>query len=263
MKSLLKKILNKFGYTIVRFKENGIKYLDKSKDKNLAFYETGIGNFYLPLNNNDDIVANAIKHGIIFESEIVSTVYDYVKDGSIVLDIGANYGQMSILFSKKFPGCTVHSFEAQAFVFNIFEKNIKANNCINIIPYYKAVYVNSETNLIFSTPDFSKYGSYGSVGINMKTKEGIVVQSIAIDSIDFIAPISFMKIDIQGSDLFALRGAVNTIQKHRMPIIFEYEQNLQLEFGTSFQDYVNFFREINYRFESQILNNNFLMLPNL
>ncbi len=262
MKSIIKKVLNKFGYTIVRFKENGIKYLDVSVDKNLSYYKTSLGNYYLPLNSSDDIVANDIRGGIIFESEIVNTCYNYIKDGSIVLDIGANYGQMSILFSKKFPNCTIHSFEAQALVYNIFEKNIMANDCNNIIPYYNAVYSDSETKLIFSNPDFSKYGSYGSVGINLKSNEGVIVQSLAIDSIDFKEQISFMKIDIQGSDLFALRGAINTIKKHKMPIIFEYEQHLQLEFGTVFQDYVDFFREVNYRFEKQILSNNFLMIPN-
>ena len=58
-----------------------------------------------------------------------------------------------------------------------------------------------------------------------------------------------MKVDIQGSDLFALRGAVETIKRHRMPIIFEFYQPFQAEFRTSFQDYVEFVNSISYRFE--------------
>ena len=32
-----------------------------------------------------------------------------------------------------------------------------------------------------------------------------------------------MKIDVQGWDLKVLEGSVHTIEKNRMPIIFEYE----------------------------------------
>jgi Methyltransferase FkbM domain len=75
-----------------------------------------------------------------------------------------------------------------------------------------------------------------------------------------------MKVDIQGSDLFALRGAVETIKRHRMPILFEFEQQFQAEFGTSFQDYVDFVNSISYRFEKVVLvprplSINYLIVP--
>jgi hypothetical protein len=40
--------------------------------------------------------------------------------------------------------------------------------------------------------------------------------------------------------------ATETIKRHRMPIIFEFEQQFQAEFGTSFQDYVDFVNSISY-----------------
>ena len=80
-------------------------------------------------------------------------------------------------------------------------------------------------------------------------------------SININTPISFMKVDIQGSDLFALRGAVDTIKRHRMPIIFEFEQQFQAEFGTSFQDYVDFVNSISYRFERLVMDINYVIVP--
>ena len=56
-------------------------------------------------------------------------------------------------------------------------------------------------------------------------------------------------------------GAVETIKRHRMPIIFEFEQQFQAEFGTSFQDYVDFVNSISYRFENTVLNINYLIVP--
>ena len=85
-----------------------------------------------------------------------------------------------------------------------------------------------------------------------------------IDGLNINTPISFMKVDIKGSDLFALRGAVETIKRNRMPIIFEFEQQFQAEFGTSFQDYVDFVDSISYRFEKLVLEPesiNYLIVP--
>ena len=263
MKQFIKKLVNKAGYSISKYKETGHTYRDLSKEKEWSYFETDLGHFYLPRNSKNDIVAQAIRRGLIFESEIVSIAQRYIKENSIVLDVGSNYGQMSVIFSKCSDKVSVYSFEAQTFVFNILEKNIKANNCKNVIPIFKAVYNINDIELIFSKPDFKNYGSYGSVSINNHSSEGDRVKSITIDSLVFDKAISFMKIDVQGCDLFALQGAVNTIKKHKMPIIFEYEEGLQSYFGTCFQDYIDFFREVNYRFEKQILGCNYLMLPNL
>ena len=73
--------------------------------------------------------------------------------------------------------------------------------------------------------------------------------------------ISFMKIDVQGWDLKVLKGSIETIQKHRMPIIFEYENTLENKMNFKFDDFVIFFNKINYKFIT-VVNNNFLVMPN-
>ena len=56
----------------------------------------------------------------------------------MVLDVGSNYGQMFIIFSKTKNNEEVLSFEAQNFFFEILEKNIKINNA-NVLAYYNVV----------------------------------------------------------------------------------------------------------------------------
>jgi hypothetical protein len=46
-----------------------------------------------------------------------------------------------------------------------------------------------------------------------------------------------------------------------MPIIFEYEEQFQDEFNTSFADYENFTKSINYKIEDIITDINYLILP--
>ena len=180
--------------------------------------------------------------------EIFEAAKTFIKPNSIVLDVGANYGQMAIEFSKVAENTKVFAFEAQEMVFGVLQKNIEANNPKNINAFYNAVYDINGSEMFFPVPDLVKYSSYGSYGLDMKATSGKVVKSITIDSLQYDLPVSFMKIDIQGSDLAAMRGAVNTIAEHKMPIIFEYEEQFQADFSTSFQDYVEFVDSIDYKF---------------
>lgn len=84
-----------------------------------------------------------------------------------------------------------------------------------------------------------------------------------MDDLEYSRPISFMKIDIEGGDLLALKGAKKIIKKNKMPIIFEYSFGREEEegFEITFQDYVDFVNEINYRFVRCIDAINFLIMP--
>lgn len=86
-----------------------------------------------------------------------------------------------------------------------------------------------------------------------------MVHTVTIDSMNIQRPIAFIKIDIQGSDLEGLKGARQTITRHRMPIIFEYEEMFASRFSYSFQDYVNYVNSIDYNFE-KVIENNYLIV---
>ena len=229
----------------------------------LNYFQTQIGNYFLPSDTpHNDIVASCIKSGCIFEPEVVEIANQFIEKGSIVLDIGANFGQMSLLFSQSVgDNGQVFAFEADDYIYHILLKNLQANNCNNVRAFLGAIYDVSNQDMIYPLQDFDRFGSYGSFGIDPNAKSGRKVKSIAIDDLNIRDRISFVKIDVQGSDLFALRGAVETIKRHQMPILFEFEQRFQDEFHTSFQDYVDFVDSISYRFERTVNDINFLIVP--
>ncbi|MBK5270223.1 MAG: FkbM family methyltransferase, partial [Bacteroidia bacterium] len=194
--------------------------------------------------------------------EIIEIAKKYIRPGTVALDIGGNFGQMAIIFSRLVgKEGKVYVFEAQDRVFDLLNKNIKANNCKNIITKNGAVYNVNDKTLIFPEPDITIENPYGANAINPKLSEGREVITYTIDSLNISEPISFMKVDIQGSDIFAMQGARDTIFKNKMPVIFEYEQQFQEQFGTSFQDYVDFVDEINYKFVETIMKINYLIVP--
>jgi len=232
-------------------------------DQDLQLFETATGRWWLPDAPADD-VANTIKSGRIFDAPIVREAERYIRPGTVVLDVGANFGQMTVLFAKLVgPRGHVHAFEAEPFVGRILQKNVEANGVSEFVTIHRgAVWHTSDLELVFPQPDLKK--SFGSYGIVPGATEGRRVRSLTIDELSIKGPISFSKVDVQGSDLFALYGARATIMRERMPIIFEFERPpLCEDFETSFSDYADFVADIGYSFVRRIHldGDNFLICP--
>lgn len=258
MKPLLKYILKHAGIEVRR----APRPTSHSAAPGLAFYETDLGNIYLPVDAPRDSIAEKMRRGLVFEPEVVETARRFIRPNSIVLDVGSNFGQMAMLFAREVgPDGRVFAFEAQRRVYDILCKNIEANHLTNIEPVFRAVFEETGKIFHFPEPDFKQFEAFGSYNLPLNVTEGPEVISIKIDDCELDRPVSFMKVDVQGCDLFAMRGAVETIRKHRMPILFEFEQRFQTEYGTTFQDYVDFTAMIGYRFAETVLDINFLIVP--
>jgi len=263
IRNTIRNITQKLGYDFVKTSsyDYGRRFKKQSGEAEYDYYETPNGNYYFPKNCKSDDIANTIKRGGLFDEPILELAKQFIKPNTTVLDLGANFGQMSIEFSTMAKNVRVFAFEAQEKVYRVLCKNIKANNAENVTPVHRAVFDKPDVDLVFPVADLVRFKTYGSYGVDLSGKAGALVKSTTIDSLNFDLPVSFMKIDIQGSDLFAMKGAVETIQKYRMPIIFEYEEGFQKDFNTSFQDYVNFVNSIGYRFLKTIQDINYLIVP--
>ena len=212
----------------------------------------------------NDVISRYIRAGRVFEPLVFETARQCIRPGTVVLDVGANYGQMTILFSHLAgQDGMVFSFEAQEYCFAILQKNIRANYRENVRAIFGAVLDGSREEVSFPEPGLNRFPSYGSYPLKLKVDEsgGQLVKTLTIDELQIDRPISFFKVDVQGSDLFVLRGARETILRHQMPILFEYEERFQAEFGTTFEDYLDFVRSINYRIEKVVDGINYLIVP--
>ena len=259
MKSFVKSVFEQVGLDVRRIPRSA----SKPAKGGLSFHRTALGDVYLPTDAPLDSIAYHMRRGTVFEPEVVATARRFIKPGSTVLDVGSNFGQMAMLFAKDVgPTGKVYAFEAQRRVHEILCKNIAANKLENIEAVYRAVYSESDRIFHFPEPDFERFAAFGSYNLPLDGKNGPEVVSLKIDDVEFSGPISFMKVDVQGCDLFAMQGATNTIKRFGMPILFEFEQRFQDEYKTDFQDYVEFVHSIGYRFAETVLDINFLIIPN-
>ena len=173
--------------------------------KKLKLYKTKTGNYYLPQFAFKDLIRNEIINNKIFDKKVYETATQYIKDDTIVLDVGANFGQLSVLLSKCKKNVEVYSFEASKYIFEILKKNVQINNA-NVKLFHNLVGNETERELFIKKLNISKFNTYGS---NMIEKTEIKnenspniekINSIKIDDVFFDKKISLMKLDVQGYD---------------------------------------------------------------
>jgi FkbM family methyltransferase len=171
-------------------------------------------------NNSDVWVGRSIeKFGEFSESE-VQVFRDAIKEGDVVLDVGANIGCHTVAFSRLVGNAgLVYAFEPERLNFNTMCGNIAINNIMNVFPYQKAVGSNSgfilvpelDQNLTVNFGGLTLIGDYSKCP-NYK------VEIIKIDDMSF-SKLNFIKMDIEGMERFAIEGAKNTINQFK-PILY-------------------------------------------
>ena len=258
-------VLKKIYWIICKKIGFSITFRDERKSvhsKKLKKFNTVTGIYFLPKFAYQDVIRREIIKNRIFDKDVFDLSKKFIKPNSVVIDAGANYGQMSILFSKLYKNVNVYSFEASKYIYDILCKNVKENSK-NIIPV-NCILSDKNSKKFIEHPKITSVGTYGALNLqilkNSQTKDGYEVFEKKIDDYKFNKKISFMKIDVQGWDLKVLKGSVNTINIHRMPIIFEYEKQFENQMNINFSDYINFFERINYKFMTTF-NSNFLVVP--
>ena len=129
--------------------------------------------------------------------------------GDTVLDIGACYGDTSLWFLKYIGDKgKIYAFEPINDNFKKLLENIKINQANNIIPFKMAI-DGRETQASF----LNKGG-----GSLLVDKGNIDVKTTTIDKFikdNEVSHVDFIKMDIEGAELGALRGSMNTIKQFK------------------------------------------------
>ena len=129
--SIYKKINKKFGEPKILKKIPFLAPVDKFiRDSSIPKFVHIDGNKIF-LDSKDTLHLSTKK---IYEELGTEIVKKEVKEGDIVIDIGANIGYFTLLFAKLVgPAGKVYSFEPEPSNFSILKKNVKVNEYRNVI----------------------------------------------------------------------------------------------------------------------------------
>jgi FkbM family methyltransferase len=184
----------------------------------------------------------------------------YIKNihkGDVIFDIGANVGELSILFSK-FTGNngTVHAFEPTPETFKRLTNIVLSTNRNNIILNNFVVSEKDgfETLNIYDV-DHSGWNTMANrdlqkYGVNINSPEKIQLPSIKIDTYckqNNIPCIDLLKIDVEGAEINVLRGSSEMFKKRKIKLcVFEFGQTVH-DMGYTSKEIESFFKKCNYQ----------------
>ncbi|RIL03994.1 MAG: hypothetical protein DCC75_12685, partial [Proteobacteria bacterium] len=74
-----------------------------------------------------------------------------LENPSLVVDIGAGFGDFSILIAKRFPACRVYAFEPDPRQFALLKENVSLNGVTNVVMHDVAIGA-KESLILFQGP---------------------------------------------------------------------------------------------------------------
>lgn len=174
-----------------------------------------------------------------YEPHLVVALSRWISNTAICIDIGANIGAISLQLSKIASNGHVYSFEPAAKTFQYLVQNITANDIKNITAYKMGVSDRTQELNLNYINDLSGCSFVLGDGIAAPTNEASTakretIYCIAID--DWIAQnnlpnIDFIKLDAEGMELAALRGAENLLRRDRPDLAIEFNPHTNDGFG--------------------------------
>ena len=156
-----------------------------------------------------------------------------VKDGSIIIDVGANTGVFGIGVSNMFPKNCLYLFELHPDLTLKLSENVNINKNQNIKIINKAV-CDIDGSEDFYAINLKEEFNNGLSSLNKNAVNDLITKKIEIETLKldtFVRDlnlsenekISLIKIDVQGAEHRVLAGAKEVIKIHRPIIIFEHE----------------------------------------
>lgn len=153
-------------------------------------------------------------------------IEDNKIDCPVILDIGANYGFLSLAFQTNLnERAIIHSFEPHPEIFKTFQKSISENGITNIT--LKNVAIGSEDCEIA----LNLYGQTSNIlHSDQDIKGKAIIKQINLDNYllaNDIQP-NFIKIDVDGYEMNVLNGLKQTIAKYKPIMVIETNDDYEI-----------------------------------
>jgi len=163
---------------------------------------------------------------------------EYLREGMTVFDVGANVGQLTLMFSHLVGqtgghGC-VHAFEAGREAFSRLTSACHAAGLRNVVLNHVALAdkegpirlnVYDDDHLAWSTQAFRPLENYG---INLRP---VSVEELRASTVDLycerndVTKIDLLKVDVEGAEFQVLMGARHMLESQRIACVaFEFGQ---------------------------------------
>lgn len=165
-----------------------------------------------------------------WEPRETALIADLLRPGDVFVDVGANIGYFTLLASR-LVGATgqVIAIEANPRTFKLLEANVRLNRCANV----DLRHVAAGAALGFATMVEREAGNAGGDQVDFAATPSPT--AIAVERIDQIVgdrAVRLIKLDIEGAEAKALRGATGLLERADAPdLVFEFTPAFLADMG--------------------------------
>ncbi len=219
---------------------NTIKRFDQQVMKTKFGYSIYVGG---------DTSLSGIRASVIrgeYEAGYMRLLISLIKSGETAIDIGANEGYIALFLAMKvLPNGYVFAIEPHPTNVRMLKENISLNELTNLSVISKAASDKAGR--------FQMYGdrAWGSLHKQRNLAEKAI--SVEVDTLDNIfndheklGKLTLIKIDAEGNEIRAIRGARNLITKFRPVVAFEINLTLLAYEEISINEVFDFFLDSDY-----------------
>jgi len=208
------------------------------------------GEFYL---DSRSALFRRIARDGFYEPTVTSTCLKYIDPEQDVIDIGANIGFYTVLFSKNITTGRVLSIEPTSGAYQRLVKNIAHNQLSENIEIFNGAVSDSvssqEIKVIEGREEFSTLGSMTHQAV---TGEEWKIEHVQCDTIDNLVDKhdlkpGLIKMDVEGMEHVVFKGCLKTLESHRPVVITELSDLLLQNNGSSAKDVLALFTQFNYQ----------------
>lgn len=177
-------------------------------------------------------------------------IADLVEPGTIAIDVGAHYGDYTLALSRAVGNAgEVWAIEPSERFLDICRANVTHNHMTNVRCFEVGLSDAAGTAQLVSHEDPSRsYVGQGDAGgelIALVTLDELMARENSAD-----LPVSFVKLDIEGSELAALNGAMRTITRWRPLMLIEFQQTASERSGHGLNELTAAIEALGYGFRA-------------
>jgi FkbM family methyltransferase len=185
----------------------------------------------------------------ILETRILQTL---ARTSKVIIDIGANVGYYTVLLAKSQPvDGYLHAFEPFPASYDVTTRSVLKNNLTNKVTVSQTGLSDNAGKSVIYIPATS-----GTSAASMKVlhpEETNLEFEIVLETLDSyiqknnLTNVDLIKIDVEGAELFAIRGGWETIRANR-PIVFaELLRKWSAGFGYHPNEVIDMFKQESYQ----------------
>lgn len=181
----------------------------------------------------------------LYENTLLNLLRKSVKNGDVVIDVGANEGYLSIPLAAMVKNSGhIFSIEPHPANISVLKENIRLNNLSNVTVIPKAA---SDTHGVMKFVGDRAWGTL----VHDQITGGVI--DIDVDCLDNMIPnelktsVKLIKIDSEGNEIKVIRGAKNLILLARPIIVFELNLSLLAFVDISIKETFDFLNSNNYK----------------